>query len=438
MVVTVNTEQSPLLSPELREQEESPPLFPLTQPDSQRGPKYVPTFGKKKKFVIPKVKNASNSSPATGGNKSTFEVLSSDKVHSKSEKVSNRSLSNSKEPSDRNLTSCAEVKLPKVCKNDSLAKKKTSKEKVRPQRAEKSQRKSKKRTKELPEEQKSPSREAEKVTSVLKQAKSQKMPEKRKEKKVRKRKRSLTETVQDENFVREEKRVPQMSPYAPIVSTPRLETPVQGTLCRRNEESVLHPHRFTYSPTSSEEDEEGPVTPPNCPLREDPNRSVSRPKPGLLLHATDTELSPKLLPANNTHPDSSSSDKEYVPTPLRGDDRTASSSSNDRNTPPTPSPGDRNTPSPITKVGLSNTGERSKLHSEQPPQTKRRKQQKIPVKTEATCQPSQTLWVQCDRADCLKWRKLHGCHDPAQFTGKWYCCMNPGEHAGHFFTKRPL
>ena len=437
MVVTLTTEQSPLLSPELRE-EESPPLFPLTQPDSQKGPKYVPTFGKKKKFVIPKVKNANNSSPVTGGNKSTFEVLSCDKVHNKSEKVSNRSLSHSKELSDRNLTSCAEVKLPKVFKNDSSAKKKpSSKEKVRPQRAEKSQRKSKKRTKELPEEQKSPLREAEKVTSVLKQAKSQQISEERKEKKVRKRKRSITETVQGENSAHEEKRVPQVSSYAPIVSTPRLETPVQVTVCKRSEEPVLHPHRFTYSPTSSEEDEEGPVTPPNCPLREDPNRSVSRPKPGLLLHATDTELSPKLLPPNNAHPDSSSSDKDYVSTPLGGDASTVSSSSDDRNTPPTPSPGDGNTPSPITKVDLISTGGKSMLHNEQPAQTKRRKQ-KIPAKTDATCQPSQTLWVQCDRADCLKWRKLRGCHDPAQFTGKWYCCMNPGKHIGNFFTKRPL
>ena len=201
---------------------------------------------------------------------------------------------------------------------------------------------------------------------------------------------------------------------------------------------LLHPHSFTYSPTSSEEDEEGPVTPPNCVLREDPNRSVSRPKPSLLLHATDPELSPR-LPTYRAHTDSGSSDKEYVSTPLREDDMTASSSPDGRNIPSTPSPGNGNAPSTMTKKDVQSAEKRSKLskvivHSQQPTRKKRRKRKDTSVEIKATCQPSRTLWVQCDRADCLKWRKLHGCHDPAQFPGKWYCYMNPCEHTGPCFT----
>lgn len=37
-----------------------------------------------------------------------------------------------------------------------------------------------------------------------------------------------------------------------------------------------------------------------------------------------------------------------------------------------------------------------------------------------------SLWVQCDRPSCFKWRLLRGVADPALLPDKWYCSMNKG------------
>ena len=40
---------------------------------------------------------------------------------------------------------------------------------------------------------------------------------------------------------------------------------------------------------------------------------------------------------------------------------------------------------------------------------------------------SEQLWVQCDRPDCLKWRRLKDCKNPSEIPEEWLCSMNPGE-----------
>ena len=52
--------------------------------------------------------------------------------------------------------------------------------------------------------------------------------------------------------------------------------------------------------------------------------------------------------------------------------------------------------------------------------------------TVETYQPSHSgssgqLWVQCDRPDCLKWRRLRDCKNPSEIPEQWFCSMNPGE-----------
>ena len=40
------------------------------------------------------------------------------------------------------------------------------------------------------------------------------------------------------------------------------------------------------------------------------------------------------------------------------------------------------------------------------------------------------VWVQCDRADCQKWRQLKDCRDPSEVPEKWICSMNTGIYCG--------
>ena len=35
-----------------------------------------------------------------------------------------------------------------------------------------------------------------------------------------------------------------------------------------------------------------------------------------------------------------------------------------------------------------------------------------------------SVWVQCENANCMKWRLLKDCDDPAKVPGKWVCSMN--------------
>jgi hypothetical protein len=37
------------------------------------------------------------------------------------------------------------------------------------------------------------------------------------------------------------------------------------------------------------------------------------------------------------------------------------------------------------------------------------------------------LWVQCERPNCKKWRRLPAGMDPNQLPEKWYCQMNSWE-----------